>query len=156
MARINPAGQSWGAWFRPRYAAMGMSGAEFAQRVADAGGSATTSKQTVSQWVNGQNSTDANTACVIAGIFGEFAADALRAAGYGIVADEMEDRTQRPGRDPEPLDEGIRLILARKSLTPEQQAKEIARYKRRLAQLLADTADILDTVAGPRDQAKSA
>lgn len=152
MARINP-GQAWGDWFRPRFQATGLSGVVFAQKVADAGGSPTTSKQTVSQWVNGANSTDANTAVIIAAIFGESAADALRAAGFGPVADEMGGQLRLAGVEPEPLDEVVRLILRRKNLTPKQQATEIARYKRRLARLLEDTEEILDTVAGPDSEA---
>lgn len=157
MARINLVGQSWGEWFRPRYLAMGMSGTEFAQKVADAGGSATTSKQTVSQWANGQNATDANTAVIVATIFGEPAEDALRAAGFGVVADAMGKRPLREaGGEPEPLDEAIRIILARKTLTPEDQADAIAHYNRRKARLLAEVTGIIDAMHGPDNESESA
>ena len=155
MARNNPSATSWGNWFRPRFQATGLSGGEFAQRVTSGGGSAT--KQTVSTWATGANSTDANTVVIVAAILGEPATEALRAAGYGIVADAMEQRTGPPVKTaPGTVVEGIRLIQARKGLTPERRAAETERYLRRVARVTADTADILDAIAEPDDQPESA
>lgn len=150
MARINPAGQSWGRWFAPRFRATGQTGTEFADRVVEAGGKA--SKQAVSQWANGENTAEPNTAVVIATLLGEDPADALRAAGYGIVADAMGGKLHLADARPAPLDEGIRRVLAREDLTPERQARIIENYRRRAEFLLADLDGILDAVTSLRDE----
>jgi transcriptional regulator with XRE-family HTH domain len=155
MARINPAGQSWGEWFRPRFTAMGMSGAEFAQRVADAGGSPTTSKQTVSQWANGQNSTDADTAVIVAAIFREPPAHALRAAGFAVVAKSMEGAPVE-GDLAGPPDPVIVRLLGLKGLTEEDKADLIDFHRKRKARLEADTVAMAETMIAGRELDDSA
>jgi hypothetical protein len=155
MARVNPAGQSWGDWFRPRYLATGLSGGEFAQAVADAGGSPTTSKQTVSQWANGLNSTDANTAVIVAAIFHEPAADALRAAGFTIVADSMEGAPAAGGVS-EPPDPVIVKLLGIKGLSEEDKADLIALHRKRRARLEAEMVAMAEALRGDADQSETA
>jgi transcriptional regulator with XRE-family HTH domain len=147
MTRPSTARQSWRAWFEPRFKATGLSGNEFADRILEAGGKA--SKQAVSQWANGENTAEPNSVVIIATLFDEDPAEALRAAGHGIVADVVAGTLRLAGARPTPLDEGIRRILARDDLTPKRQARIIESYRRRAELLLEDLEEMIAAVADP-------
>jgi hypothetical protein len=152
MARTNPAAETWGAWLRPLLAELDVSQAEFGKRVVAAGGTA--KKQTVSQWYNGANAADPNNAVIVADVLGASRADALRAAGYGIVADAVNDGPQaRKGEAP---DEAIRILLARKDRTPEQLADAVLMYNKRKDRLVAEMLRILDAMDEPNGQTRTA
>jgi len=88
MPRTNPAAESWGAFIRTHFAKLRMNQAEFRRRM-DAEGY-DISKQTASQWFNGENAPDANKVLTVASILDASDADALRAAGYAPVAERIE------------------------------------------------------------------
>jgi hypothetical protein len=152
MTRSTPAGESWGAWLN----------AHLSQRswrqidLINASGGRLV-PQTVSKWVKGQYAPDPNTVVIVAETLRVPLPDALRAAGYGAVADAInKDAGGQPDVQAEPIDDVVRLILARKGLTPERKAEEVERYRRRMARVMADTNDILDAITDPRDEERSA
>lgn len=150
MARPTPARQSWRTWFEPRFKATGLSGSQLADLIVEAGGKA--SKQAVSQWANGDNTAEPNTVVVIAMLWDEDPAAALRAAGHGIVADAVGGTLRLAGARPEPIDAGILRVLARDDLTRERQARIIRSYKRRAALLLADLDEMIAEATALRDE----
>lgn len=90
VARNNPAAERWGAFIRSHLAKLKMSQADFGRRMEAEGYGI--SKQTVSQWANGENAPDANTALAVAQVLGAQDTEALRAAGFNPVADRLERR----------------------------------------------------------------
>lgn len=88
VPRTNPAAEGWGVFMRTHFAKQKMNQAEFRRRM-DAEGY-DISKQTASQWFNGENAPDANKVLAAASVLEARDADALRAAGYTPVAKRIE------------------------------------------------------------------
>jgi len=88
VPRTNPAAESWGVFMRASAERLLMNQAEFRRRM-DAEGY-DISKQTASQWFNGENAPDANKVLAAAFVLEAEDADALRAAGYVPVAERIE------------------------------------------------------------------
>jgi succinate dehydrogenase/fumarate reductase flavoprotein subunit len=152
MARSTPAGEGWGAWLNTHLGRRGWRQIDLINASGDR-----LVPQTVSKWVKGQYAPDPNTVVIVAETLRVPLPDALRAAGYDTVADAMEkDASGQPDNQAEPIDDVERLILARKGLTPERKAEELARYRRRMARVMADTVDIIEAIAEPDDEARSA
>jgi transcriptional regulator with XRE-family HTH domain len=147
VARSNPAAESWGVFMRSRMAAMKLNQAEFRRRMAAAGNDI--SKQTASQWANGDNAPDANTVLAVAQVLEARDTDALRAAGFDPVADRLEKQGVEGGGAlrGEPVDPVIDYIMGmaelsmkfRQTLIDEylEDQATIKRRARNMAQRLA-------------------
>lgn len=165
MARNNPAAESWGAFMRSHLASSRSdrspnrpNQADFRRRMDAAGYDI--SKQTVSQWANGENAPDANTVLVVAEVLGVRDTDALRAAGFDPVADRLERQGVEAGQPQgEPADPVVDFIMsladlsmtARQTLVDEYLEEQalIRRYARKKAQRRAlQVADDGDDEAG--------
>jgi transcriptional regulator with XRE-family HTH domain len=159
MTHTNPVAEAWGKWLSARLAALDMSQADLRQQL-DAAGTPT-KKQTVSQWVNGQNSTDPNTAAAIAAVLNADPLEALRAAGHEPIADLiatlMDGRPPRPaGATPDPIAAAIQDILDDKRLTPVEQRDALAHLNRRVKSVLAEVNGIIDAIIASRGDVESA
>lgn len=146
----------WSDWITAQLNANGVSATDLA-RASD--GALTVS--TVSNWTVGRAGVSPESAVIIADILRVSRVEALREAGYPVlaeaVADAQGDRPpQAQGIEPDPLDaavrEGIEKILALTDRSPERQARMIARFKRRVEIILEDMelaeADARDTGRG--------
>lgn len=109
-----PAAESWGAFMRSHLAKLKMDQADFGRRM-DAAGYGI-SKQTVSQWFNGQNVPDANTVLAVAQVFDAQDTEALRAAGFDPVAQRIEKQRADTGAA-EPIDPVIQEIMSMMNLS---------------------------------------
>lgn len=122
VARNNPAAEAWGIFVRSHLARLKMSQANFGRRM-DAAGYGI-SKQTVSQWANGENAPDANTALAVAQALGARDTEALRAAGFALVAQRMEEQGVRV----EPADPVVEEIMLMKHLSMRVRQTLIDQY----------------------------
>jgi transcriptional regulator with XRE-family HTH domain len=125
VARNNPAAETWGAFMRSHLAKLKMNQADFGRRMEATGYGI--SKQTVSQWVNGENAPDANTALAVAQALGAQDAEALRAAGFGLVADRLENRDADTAGS-EPIDPVIQEIMGMTNLSLKFRQTMVAEY----------------------------
>lgn len=153
VARSNPAAKSWGVFMRSHLARLKMSQADF-QRLMDAAGYGI-SKQTVSQWANGENAPDANTALAVAQVMGAHDVEALRAAGFDPVADRIERRGIETEPN-EPIDPVIQEIMAlplglkvRQALVAQYLAdqEEVRRRARNTSKMMAEHSGPTDSAA---------
>lgn len=153
VARSNPAAKSWGVFMRSHLARLKMSQADF-QRLMDAADCGV-SKQTVSQWANGENAPDANTALAVAQVMGARDVEALRAAGFDPVADRIEHRASET-EPTEPIDPVIQEIMAlplgakvRQALVAQYLAdqEEVRRRARNTSKMMAEHSGSADSAA---------
>ena len=156
MARTNPAGERWAAWLNAQLAQRRWRQVDLVNALGDR-----VARQTVNNWVAGKYAADADTAYIVAATLDAHPADALRAAGYDVVAEALNGLPPSPadaGLDtgPEPADEGIRIILGRKDRTPEQLAEAVDMYRRRKDRLVAEMVRILDAMDGSDERADTA
>ena len=149
MARDNTNARTWGEYVRSRMTALGMTQADLRRRLEELG--EPISRQTASQWYKGDNAADPDTVPVVSiALEDESPDEALRAAGLARIADAIAGRPLRiAGAPPEPVDDGIRIILANSQLDADQKADAIAHYKRRKARLLAEVNALVDAMMGP-------
>ena len=125
VARNNPAAETWGAFMRSHLARLKMSQADFGRRMDDAGYGV--SKQTVSQWANGENAPDANTVLAVTQVLGAQDTEALRAAGFGLVADRLEGLSAgAPGS--EPIDPVVQEIMGMTNLSLKNRQAMVDDY----------------------------
>ena len=151
MPRTNPAARTWGEYIRSRMSALGMTQADLRRRMEDLG--EPISRQAASQWYNGENAADPDSALLVAVALEEDAPEtAMRAAGYARIADALSGKPLHAGLAPEPVDEGIRLILASTHLDDDGKADAIAHYKRRKARLLGEVRALVDAMGEPGDE----
>jgi len=117
VARNNPAAESWGAFMRSHLASQRLNQAEFRRRMAAAGYDI--SKQTASQWANGENAPDANMVLAAAQVLNARDTDALRAAGFDPVAERLEQQgADGAGADQgNPVDPVVEEIMGMKHLS---------------------------------------
>lgn len=128
MARNNPAAESWGAFMRSRLAALQLNQAEFRRRMGAEG--TDISKQTASQWANGDNAPDANTVLAVAQVLEARDTDALRAAGFDPVADRLEKQGTEGAAEPqgEPADPVIEYIMGMTGLSMKNRQTLVKEY----------------------------
>lgn len=150
MARTNPAGERWAKWLNAQLEQHGWRQVDLVNALGDR-----VARQTVNNWVAGKYAADADTAYIVAATLGTHPADALRAAGYDIVADALNGHPLPVGSEAaaEPVDEGIRLILGYKDRTPEQLAEAVDMYQWRKQRLVAEMLRVLDAMDEPEDRA---
>jgi len=143
MVRSNPAAESWGAFLRARLAALGMSQADFRRAMEREG--FPISKQAASQWFNGENAADANTATVAASVLQADPAEAMRAAGYATAVERMRlgGNAQRAAQPVDPIVEEIMAmthlgIKVRQALVTQYltDQEDVRRRARNLARVL--------------------
>jgi transcriptional regulator with XRE-family HTH domain len=121
----NPAAASWGVFLRSHLANRNLNQAEFGRRMEAAG--YPISKQTASQWYNGENAPDANMALAVAAALGAQDTDALRAAGFDPVARRIAQGNAKPEAQ-DPTDPIISEIMAMEHLGLKVRKALIAQY----------------------------
>lgn len=84
--------------------------------------------KTVSKWVNAGAAASAELAVLTARILGAPPSEAMKAAGFPLVADELAKAAPQADVDP-----GIQIILAADLLSDEEKAKWIRNYQADLA-----------------------
>ena len=147
MAR-NDLKVEFGRWLDNELTARAMTQAELRKLLAQAGVEA--SRQTVSQWVNGENIPVPDTVVVIAEILGLRPADALRKAGHGRVAAWGEGA--RPSGElatAPPVDPTIQAILDDPAVPSDLKDRAIVFYRRRMRQAKEDLQDFGLRAPGP-------
>jgi transcriptional regulator with XRE-family HTH domain len=97
-----------------------------------------TSRQTVSQWVNGDNVPLPDTVVVIAQILGTPPAEALRRAGHIRVAELVEHPAENDTPTAPPVDPVIQRILDDPLIPSDLKDRAITFYKRRIQQAQED------------------
>jgi transcriptional regulator with XRE-family HTH domain len=97
-------------------------------------------RQTISQWVNGENVPAPNTVVVIAQVLRAAPAEALRQAGHGVVVDTLQAGAGKP-ENTDPLDPYIRQILDDPLLPDDVKPRVVAYYRRRIQQIQDDARD---------------
>lgn len=101
--------------------------------------------KTVSKWVNGGAAASADLAVLTARLLKAPRAEAMKAAGHPLVAEELAKVAPQADVDP-----GIQKILAADLLSDEEKAKWIRSYQADLARAADHVQQMLDAVEGTR------
>lgn len=125
MADVDDPKRTWSAWLNRWLGIKGMTQTRFAE-------ASGLNLKTVSKWVNGAAAASADLAVVAARILDAPVVEAMRAAGFPLVAEEMAKGTPETAVDP-----GIQEILAADLITDEEKAGYIQVYQADLAHAAA-------------------
>lgn len=119
MAESDDAKRTWSAWVNHWLAVRGWSQTQL--RDASSG---ELNQKTISKWVTAQTAASAELAVIAARILNAPVGDAMRAAGYPLVAEELAKTSPDAAIDP-----GIQEILDADLLTDEEKANYIKMYQ---------------------------
>lgn len=140
MADGDDSKRTWSAWLNHWLSVKGMT----QTMLVEASGGVLNLK-TVSKWVNAGASASAELAVATARLLGAPAAEAMNAAGFPLVADELAKVAPQAQVDP-----GIQEILAADLLSDEEKARFIQIYRLDLAQAAARAREMVRTVEDGR------
>lgn len=101
--------------------------------------------KTVSKWVNAGAAASAELAVLTARLLNAPSAEAMKAAGFPLVADELAKVTPQADVDP-----GIKIILAADLLSDEEKAKWIRNYQADLARAAERVQEMVQAVEETR------
>lgn len=140
MADSDDAKRTWSAWLN-RW--LGIRGMTQSMLVEASGGDL--NPKTVSKWVNATAAASADLAVTTARILNAPSAEAMRAAGFPLVAEELAKSAPQAAIDP-----GIQEILAADLISDEEKARWIKVYQADLAQAAARAREMIRTVQDTR------
>jgi len=140
MAESDDAKRTWSTWVNHWLAVRGWSQTQL--RDASRG---ELNQKTISKWVTAQTAASAELAIIAARILNAPVADAMRAAGYPLVAEELAKTS--PGTT---VDPGIQDILDADLLTDEEKATFIQSYQADLARAAARAQELKRAVEDAR------
>jgi hypothetical protein len=150
MARGKGRFPEWSAWIQDQLEQRGWLPPDL---VRASGG--TLVNKTVYNWMAGTNGISSAVAVTVAKALGVNLEDVLYAGGHNELADEVaalrESSSQHPGTTPEPVDDVVAIVLARKDLTAGEQADAIAYFRLRKERAVAETLALVDAMLGRRD-----